>query len=182
MKSLHEIYKNYSMNDCGGDKGTQHSYIDIYEQIFSSKPRSNINLFEIGIYQGHSLMMWSEYFENSNIVGADIDISNIKFNFNSNVKIIEANIVNNNLLNTFLSSYGGFDYIIDDGSHKLHDQLYAYSSLSKFLKDDGVYIIEDIENINESKEYFKNLSSNVEIFDLRNVKNRYDDVLIAIRK
>lgn len=181
MKSLQEIYKKYSMNDCGGDKGTMHSYIETYEEIFNSKSISDISILEIGVYEGHSLMMWSEFFENSKIYGIDINIDKIKFTFPTNVTLIHSDINSPTLHKTELFN-AEFDYIIDDGSHNLSDQIKSYHLLWPKLKKGGVYIIEDIQNIDQDKQKFLELSNNVKIHDLRHHKNRYDDVLISIYK
>lgn len=179
MKTLQEIYNKYSMNDCGGDKGTMHSYIEIYEEIFKNS-RKNISLLEIGIYEGHSLMMWSEYFEDSKIFGIDINIDIIKFEIPNNVNVICGD-ANNKTTLRYLQDYK-FDYIIDDGSHKINDQLVSYVEYSSLLKNGGTYIIEDIANIDGDRDKFLNLSSNAEIIDLRHKKNRYDDVMVVIKK
>ena len=81
---------------------------------------------------------------------------------------------------------GGFDVIIEDGPHTLESQIFAIKNYSKLLKPNGILIIEDIQKyeycdiiINEiNKEEFKS----VEIVDLRNNKNRYDDILIVVKK
>ena len=76
MNTLHNVYDNYkTVCDCGtGDKGTIHSYIDIYEDLFKSYRDQPINLLEIGIAGGSSLQMWKSYFhKDSNIYGIDLD-------------------------------------------------------------------------------------------------------------
>ena len=182
MKKLNEIYQNYSMNDCGGDKGTMHSYIESYDKIFESRPKEQISLLEIGVYEGHSLMMWSDYFINSKIIGVDIDIKRSKFNDPNRFELIEADATQEDLLNNPSIKNTKFDYIIDDGSHRIEDQIKSYKILSNHLKDDGIYIIEDIADIDTYRLMFLSLSPNVEIIDLRRNKNRYDDILVVVRK
>lgn len=46
----------------------------------------------------------------------------------------------------------------------------------------GIYVIEDVRNIDDTKEIFLNLSKNVTIFDFRHLKNRSDDVIVEIIK
>ena len=80
-----------------------------------------------------------------------------------------------------------FDIIIDDGSHILQSQIFAINLLLPRLKSDGLFIIEDIRNIDAYMLYFKNYeklipSLDVEIVDRRKLNNRYDDVLVVIRK
>ncbi len=44
-----------------------------------------------------------------------------------------------------LDKYGGFDLIIDDGSHKNEHMLSGFDLLSNYMKPEGIYSIEDIE-------------------------------------
>jgi hypothetical protein len=78
------------------------------------------------------------------------------------------------------------DIIIDDGSHRLNDQLNSFSLLHTKLKASGVYIIEDIRDIDNSAQRFKDLETShgvhVKIFDFRHIKNIKDDVIVEIRK
>ena len=44
-----------------------------------------------------------------------------------------------------MEKYGGFDIIIDDGSHIMEHQQTSLQILSQYMKPYGTYIIEDIE-------------------------------------
>ena len=56
MKTLNEIYQNYTTPDGNGDKGTAHTYIGVYEEILAPY-RENGDIFEIGISLGYSIKM-----------------------------------------------------------------------------------------------------------------------------
>ena len=58
-------------------KGKTH-FLKIYEDYFFSLKNKKINILEIGIYEGKSLMIWKNYFPNANIVGIDIQSYNFK--------------------------------------------------------------------------------------------------------
>jgi hypothetical protein len=66
------------------------------------------------------------------------------------------------------------------------NQLKSFNLLYPKLKKDGVYIIEDIRDIDSTIKQFKDLENshkvNVKIFDFRNLKNIKDDVIVEIRK
>ena len=63
------------------DKGTRHSYIPIYEELFPSENRKDIkNVLEIGIAWGGSIKLWSDYFPNAKICGIDIEKKDFKIN------------------------------------------------------------------------------------------------------
>ena len=74
-----------------------------------------------------------------------------------------------------------FDFIIDDASHKLEDQLKALRWLPK-IKPGGRLIIEDIQDIDKAIPAFQATGVAFNVIDLRHIKGRYDDVIIEIIK
>lgn len=48
MKTLQEIYENYSHSNNYGDKGTAHSYIETYEKLFEPIRITASNVMEKG--------------------------------------------------------------------------------------------------------------------------------------
>ena len=179
MKSLKEIYENYTGPDGWGDKGTAHTYIDEYEYLLKEY-RNNSTVLEIGIAYGHSCEMWCDYFTNSIIVGVDITNHGIDVN---NVRYIPifTDASSPNVL-PHISQYI-FDVIIDDGSHRIEDQLNSYNILKDKLSPNGIYIIEDVADLDLVKHEFESIddSKTISIIDNRNKKGRYDDVLIVIK-
>ena len=85
-----------------------------------------------------------------------------------------------------VKKFDSLDIIIDDGSHRIQDQLKSFNLLYPKLKESGVYIIEDIRDIDNTITQFKDLENshkvNVKIFDFRNLKNIKDDVIVEIRR
>jgi 23S rRNA U2552 (ribose-2'-O)-methylase RlmE/FtsJ len=181
MKHLQEIYQKYSETfPGGGDKGTIHSYINAYETLMDKK--SKIKLLEIGVRSGHSIALWKDYFEESSIIGIDIDISQIIFNVSENVHICDATDYNQI---QELFGDASFDYIIDDGSHSPLDQVISFEILWSRIKAGGKYFIEDIQGeteLKKLKDYLLSKNVSFEVLDFRAEKNRYDDILIVITK
>jgi hypothetical protein len=177
MKNLFDSFKKYeNPNGGSGDKGSLHSYIDSYQKILNKT--SNIKLLEIGCARGDSAMMWADYFDNSEITCVDININYIYPEIGW--KFIHHNACSKEFSNLFGDEY--FDYIIDDGSHALNDQLTSFELLFKKLKNKGKYIIEDIQDIDIQRESFLNLYKNVQIIDLRHERPLPDNVLVVIEK
>ena len=179
MKSLNEIYKNYQSPDYHGDKGTAHTYIDEYEKLLAPY-RNGSTIMEIGLYHGESLRMWEDYFTNSTIIGVDINpntIQNLIDEGTHNIIISDATKLE------FLSHITDhtFDVIIDDGSHILEDQINSFNLLRDKMNSGGLYIIEDIIEIDKNKDIFYTLYDNVEIIDNRHIKQRHDDVLVIFK-
>jgi hypothetical protein len=80
----------------------------------------------------------------------------------------------------------GFDIIIEDGPHTLQSQIFAVQNYVELLKDGGILIIEDVQNFDHIKIIMDSIGetfhTSMEFVDLRHVKNRYDDLLIVIKK
>ena len=179
MKSLNEIYLNYRSPEGHGDKGTAHTYIGEYEKLLSDY-RENSTVLEIGICRGESLKMWDEYFINSKVYGIDITDQFIKDLIKEDkYNIIIGDACSENIL-TQLDDLT-FDVIIDDGSHLINDQISSFNILKNRMKPNGIYIIEDVNNIDTSIDKLTELHNNIQIIDNRHIKNRVDDVLIIYK-
>jgi len=163
------------------DKDTIHSYLDTYENLFKEKKGTASKILEIGIAEGGSLKLWRDYFNNAHIYGIDIadrrfnDENRITYLFNTNASLFNTDYFKDK-----------FDVIIDDGSHSLEDQCVFIEKYLPLLKDDGILIIEDVQNI-QHLNIFKSITPMdfrpyIEIYDLRENKGRYDDVLFIINK
>lgn len=180
IKSLQEIYKRYQASQGHGDKGTTHSYIDEYQRLLEPY-RNNSTILEIGLYEGLSLLMWDEYFINSVVVGIDVHLSEplSKLVNQQRYNIIIGDATHDNIM-TSLEPFN-FDVIIDDGSHRIEDQVKSFNLLKSKMNKGGIYIIEDVDNLDKTEFIYKVLHNNIEIIDNRHIKGRYDDVLIVYK-
>lgn len=134
----------------GSDKCPQigHNYTPVYDKII---PRYVGNLLEIGIgspsvmahvpgYKpGAGLRMWAEWCRRADIYGVDID----PVCANVSGERIHVQIADATAEDVF-PEVSKFDVIIDDGSHRLSDQLSAMDRLLPRLAKGGVYVIEDV--------------------------------------
>jgi hypothetical protein len=132
--------------------------------ILNNIKSTSKNILEIGIANGESLKMWKEYFDNSTIYGWDIlDLQHLS---EERIKTFIVNQGNQEQINNFFE-YNDiqFDFIIDDGSHYLNDQIVSLFNLFYHLNSGGIYIIENMwhENfdcflkLKYKKEYYANL-------------------------
>lgn len=192
------------MDKFGSDKASNHNYTIFYYEILNKKRTDELNVFELGLgtnninipsnmgeegKPGASLRAWREFFPNSKIYGADID-KNILFEENKiktffcdqkNKKSIE------DLWNKDELKNKEFDLIIDDGLHEINANLIFLENSFYKLKDNGIYIIEDIlvQNINLYEENIKNLSKKLNFnFEIKNIShtNKLDNVICYIYK
>ena len=166
------------------DKGTHHSYIDMYyEQSMSKYKDKDVTLLEIGVNAGKSLELWGQYFnDQSTIIGIDKKITVPYQPTKKNMRYV----IGDATKEATIKKLDNIDIIIDDGSHRIQDQLKSFNLLYPKLKEDGVYVIEDIRDLDSTLKQFKGLENShnvtVKIFDFRNLKNIKDDVIVEIRK
>lgn len=167
-----------------------HTYGESYDEVFEKfNKNDNINILEIGIQKGGSLLAWKEYFVNANIYGVDIVDSIIDEYRRDYINYIIADIKDDKVKEILKDT--NFDIIIDDGSHQLYDVLYVVSNYLDKLNLNGYLIIEDCQ---QPEFWFSEISkivpSNYRIIqkDLRNDiplwpdKNHYDNFLIIIER
>jgi hypothetical protein len=147
MKTLEQIANHYATDKRESD----HNYTVHYQDYFESLRFEKLNVVEIGIlnhpnkasrpFEGASILLWKEYFENSTIHGIDInDHSGLT---QDRVNIYIADQGNRNQLDDVFKNFEA-DIIIDDGSHYMHHQQISFGHLFKYLKSGGLYIIEDL--------------------------------------
>lgn len=199
--TLLDCFKKWSGSPLGKnlnratDKITKHNYDLVYCQKFKNLKNSKIDFLEVGVCRGGSLACWADYFINAkSITGIDLNevdsdgISNLIYqNYDDKIKIF--NCVDSTAKQQIkeLFKNQNFDVIVDDGSHNCHDQIKTFDNLFPFLKSGGQYIIEDIEGYDSLEMLFDHILANVhgcsiEFYDLRNVKQRWDDIIVWINK
>jgi cephalosporin hydroxylase len=177
------------------DKNTTHSYIDVYEKLFSSKRQSANAILEIGIgpppTNGGSAKLWAGYFENADV--HIIDIISLD-QVNPEVKNCSRIFLHTSVdaydpkffINTFLGKGTKFDIVLDDGPHTLDSMVSFIKLYSQLMKEDGILVIEDVQDwswIQSLKDVTDPiLKPYIEIYDRRYVKGRYDDIMFVINK
>ena len=75
-----------------------------------------------------------------------------------------------------------FDFIIDDGPHTLESMIFTLIHYSKLLTPTGILIIEDIPSIDWAylfERITNKYKENTHIYDLRENKGRYDDIVFT---
>ena len=170
------------------DKNTIHSYLPLYDTLLKQIKNSNGNILEVGVYNGGSIKLWYDYFTKATIYGCDIcDIVNIK----------ELKINNRVILNLDENAYTKeyvqkkfknkrFDLLLDDGPHSLSSQEQFIELYSPLLSDNGILIIEDVQDITWLEKLKdktpQHLKQYIKTYNLIKNKNRYDDIVFTIDK
>jgi hypothetical protein len=119
-------------------------YFDIYERHFHRYRNKEVVILEIGLFQGGSLQMWKNYFgDKVKIYGIDID-PRCKAYEEENVKIFIGSQSDRQFLRSVKQEIGPVDIIIDDGGHKMKQQIISFEELFDIVKIDGLYLCEDL--------------------------------------
>ena len=191
---LCKIFYKYKSDKCLKIK---HSYSPEYYKYLSPYRETFTNILEIGIGNdklmkpicgkdyilGASLKSWEEFFPNAKIYGLDI-LRDVLFSENR-VSCFYTDQSNENELNKTIDEIRNvindsnllFDLIIDDGSHIVDHMLLTFKTLSKYLKVDGLYIIEDI--LRKDLDIFTDIKlTDFEILKIHMGKSNDDDFII----
>jgi hypothetical protein len=133
----------------GTDKYGVHSYTPVYQALLRARRRQRVSLLEIGVggyghaLGGESLLMWAAYFRKGRIYGLDIaDSSAVS---KGRIKVFQCSQVDRARLTRLAEEIGPFDFVIDDGSHRSEHQIESFRILWPFVKEGGLYIVEDVQ-------------------------------------
>jgi len=180
------------------DKNTTHSYLDLYERLLRGKKETARTVLEVGIGDGNqgatnggSIKLWHDYFRCATVYALDIQpIEKVWDGLKRNPRIVlctSSDAYNPTFVQkTFVETNKRFDFMLDDGPHTL-ESMFAFIELyTQLMTDDGILIIEDVQSwdwiipmINHVPPHLKQY---VEVYDLRPIKGRYDDIVFVINK
>jgi len=187
------------------DKGTHHSYINKYDEVFGPYKNENFNFLEIGCLTCGSIKMFNEFFTQAHIYGLDnwaqntdhmghmlsnkgIDLEQIKRDMDDNyprVHLKTCDSTNTDQVKTRLGDVR-FKFIVDDGDHSRPAQLQTFKNFFPYLENAGTYIIEDVNEVHglaqDVQNYLNanNVHKDVEIHSWYK-GNRADDAILIIK-
>lgn len=179
--NLIELARQY-----GCDKYYSHSYVEFYQELFSSMKIKR--LLEIGIgfedlmkpfvpfyIHGASLKMFRDYLPEASIFGCDIREDALFFDERIWTLLCDQSNPDS-LLHMMLHILGGrLDVIIDDGSHVTDHQIISAKTLLPYVNTGGVYIVEDCQ---EPLAIISELGEG----EIHEFGKRADDCLVLIRR
>lgn len=171
------------------DKNTTHSYLPLYENLLMGKRDSARNVLEVGIYQGGSIKLWSDYFSNATVHAVDImDDGNVWEAIKHKERIVLYTSSDAYCTEFFTANFLNlkFDVLLDDGPHTLESMKSFIRLYSQIMADDAILIIEDVQSWDWiellKNEVPENLKHFIKVYDLRPNKKRYDDIVFTINK
>lgn len=192
-------YMEEIFNKHDTDKNSKfHNYTRQYECYFDPyRYKSKVNYLEIGNYG--SLRAIREYLPNAlYIVGIDINLeTKVHEDSNCNIYIEIGNPIDTSFLTLVNHKYGGFDIILDDGSHYIEDIIISFETLFPLLRNGGMYIVEDTccyknykrdpnspDHLTYFSKYFQGLNrwegGSVDVNKLPKSENPFDNMIDSI--
>ena len=188
INSLDGLFNHYGSDKANIFKKTKnkgHGYSKFYKQKLEKLKNQKINILEIGSYAGASAAAFAKYLPESKIFCFDINISNFEYK-SKKIHVFGLDINNQKkavkIINKITSecNFKKFDIIIDDGSHNLSDILIALKLFFKYLKNKGLYIIEDFKHPNYYP-YNRNINHILidELFKNLEKKNTFNSNIIS---
>ena len=143
--SLGKLFRKYRC-----DKGTKHNYDKVYSELWESLRNKPINFLEVGIFKGLSTEAFLEYFPKAKFYGIDIftrlNPEDVPVLNNERVRWIKGDSMNHNIRSQIKKEWKDiqFDIILDDAKHTPEANQLTFKNISPFLKDNGMYLIEDV--------------------------------------
>jgi hypothetical protein len=118
-------------------------YFDIYHRHFARFRGQTLTMIEIGIFNGGSLQLWRDYLgPQATIVGVDVNPECTRF-AEPGIEIVIGDQADRSFLRSLGDRYPDFQILLDDGGHRMHQQIATFEELYPRLHSDGVYLCED---------------------------------------
>ena len=142
MKTLLDLYKTHT----GKVSDKWALYLREYDRLFAPYREQTISMLEIGIQNGGSLEIWSQYFPNAQkFVGCDINPDCAKLTYvDPRISVIVGDATTPETQAQVLAQSASFDLIIEDGSHTSSDIVKAFARYFPALKTGGLFVAEDL--------------------------------------
>lgn len=208
-------------NATGTDKTTSHSYGELYTVLFAPLRERARNILEIGVYSGASVLAMADYFTRAHVVGIDITLKRITFGLDhprityllgnatqpttaTRASAAAASAAASAAAAAASSSSSAaasllpvtFDLILDDGSHKIDDQVVSLKIFASHLNaDGGKYVIEDIAcggndgDVDKIRDTFSAAATACDPplrmtgwYDRRSIKRQFDDIVAVFER
>jgi SAM-dependent methyltransferase len=119
-------------------------YFDTYHRHFGKFVGRNVNVLEIGVYSGGSLEMWRHYFgAGCHVYGVDIEESCRCYEDDSTTIFI-GDQGDRDFWMTFKEKAPAIDILVDDGGHRMEQQIVTLEEMLPHLRPGGVFLCEDI--------------------------------------
>lgn len=119
-------------------------YFEIYDRHFSRFRGTDVHVVEFGVSQGGSLQMWKHYFgSGAKVYGVDNN-PNCKQVEEEQIEVIIGDQDDRGFLRSLTETLPRIDLLIDDGGHRMTQQIATFEELFPLVDAHGVYLCEDL--------------------------------------
>ena len=119
-------------------------YFEVYEAHFERCRGREVHVMEIGVFHGGSLQMWKHYFgPKAHIYGVDVNPACRRFQ-EERVRVFVGDQADRGFLRTLRTEVPRVDILIDDGGHRMGQQIATFEELFPHIAEDGIYLCEDL--------------------------------------
>ncbi len=119
-------------------------YFAIYERHLARFRGTDVHVVEFGVNQGGSLQLWKQYFgPAARIWGVDIN-PHCRRVAEDQIEVLVADQDDRASLQTVVEAVPRIDVLIDDGGHRMRQQIATFEVCFPHLSSDGVYLCEDL--------------------------------------
>jgi hypothetical protein len=158
---LCKLFEKYKSDKC---PAVHHTYSSKYYELLNPVKHQVKNMLEIGIgniplmtqiipdgyIPGASIKAWRDFFQNAIVYAVDI-LPEVLFE-DERIKTYQLDQSSIESIQHFINNIKKetsedfmFDFIIDDGSHIIDHMIISGYEFPKYLKEGGIYIIEDVQ-------------------------------------
>lgn len=119
-------------------------YFDIYHRHFERFRGKPVTVVEFGVSQGGSLQMWKSYFGSAaRIYGVDVE-PRCKALEEDRIEIFIGDQADRSFLRDLRERIGAADIVIDDGGHRMGQQIATFEEMFPLLAPGGILLVEDV--------------------------------------
>lgn len=119
-------------------------YFDLYDRYLRQYRGTDVVMVEVGVFHGGSLDMWKHYLgPRARIFGVDIDPRCTRF-ADEQVEILIGDQADRGFLRELREHVGTADVVLDDGGHRMDQQIATLEGLFPAVRDGGTYLTEDL--------------------------------------
>ncbi len=144
MSGTGHYFRNFLRRTDGRTLFKMDHYMDIYDGLLGPWMGQPVSFLEIGVYKGGSLRLWRDFFApEARLTFIDIDPACKALQIpGTDIRIGDQ--TDTAFLSALATERGPFDIIVDDGGHKMDQQITSFRTLWPALRDGGLYIVEDV--------------------------------------
>jgi cephalosporin hydroxylase len=144
MRKRTNPLERYFLNNRGRQIDKWMHYFDIYDRHFSQYRGTKPTVVEFGVQHGGSLQMWQWYFgRGARIIGVDID-PRCESVGDPGVEILIGDQDDREFLKAVARHAGEVDVLIEDGGHRMSQQVATFEEIWPVVSNGGVYLTEDL--------------------------------------